>query len=189
MQPRLTTTVLAVVGPKAAACVTSLEAARNVTTLLTSSEDDPVQQTMKAWRQAARSRSLYTVHNADPLQPVVDSWSALFDGGPRGDLEVAVAETLARERSGAIGLPDFYLVVDPENFAGRKRDWYLGVLHRAAPHRVVPVAPEGELVRAALASLPHGKWWPEVNDLLEGLDLTLPDQPMVSTSSASDILT
>ncbi len=188
MQKRLSTTVVTIVGAGADAAVQSLDDARNVRTLRPSDDEPPAQRAMTAWQQVGKSRSLYTVHDADPLESVVTAWMALFEGGARGDLEVAVTEALARQRSDTIGLPDFYLVVDPEILPTGRRDWYLGVLHRAAPHRVVPVEPETELIRAALASLPHGPWWPEFPKLLDGLELILPDQPMVSSAATSDIL-
>jgi len=89
---------------------------------------------------------------------VVDAWVRLFDeSGPVGELEVASSETLARWRSGALELPDYFLVLDPELLSATRRHWYLGVLHAASRHRVVP-APAGSIA-TVLGSLASGRWW------------------------------
>jgi hypothetical protein len=49
-------------------------------------------------------------------------------------------------------------------------DFYLGPLRAARPHRVVVVPPGAEpagQVRDALRSLPHGPWWPPLDELLD----------------------
>ena len=95
-----------------------------------------------------RAHSPYLVHDADPLAAVGDAWVRRYDEqGPIGELEVAVAETLARWRVGSIELPDYYLVLDAEAWGATRRHWYLGVLHGAAPARVVPV-PDPDAGRA-----------------------------------------
>jgi hypothetical protein len=57
--------------------------------------------------------------------------------------------------------------------AGEPRpDFYLGPLHAARPHRVVVVPPGTERagqVRDALRSLPHGPWWPPLDELLDAI--------------------
>jgi hypothetical protein len=45
---------------------------------------------------------------------------------------------LARWRVGSIELPDYYLALDAESWTATRRHWFLGVLHTAAPARVVP---------------------------------------------------
>ena len=184
---RLATTVVAVVGDDAEACLRALSDAANVATVAVPAEpphDDPWTRAQEAWRRTVRSKARFTVHTVDPLAEVGDAWAAGFDSaaataGPRGRLEVAVAGTLARWRADTIGLPDYYLVLAPDDLPVERRHWYLGVLHRAAPHRVVPVAAEREAVLAAIARLPAGRWWPELPELLAGLDHELPDRPMV----------
>ncbi|MDH4075440.1 MAG: hypothetical protein OEY41_08110 [Acidimicrobiia bacterium] len=188
---RLATTVVAVVGDEAEACLRALAGAANVATVAVPAEpppDDPWTRAQEAWRRTVRSKARFTVHAVDPLAEVGDAWAAGFDlvapgaagsSGARGRLEVAVAGTLARWRADTIGLPDYYLVLAPDDLPSDLRHWYLGVLHRAAPHRVVPVAAEREAVLAAIARLPAGRWWPELPELLSGLDHELPDRPMV----------
>ncbi len=93
-----------------------------------------------------------------------------------GEVEVAVQETLARWRAGSIELPDYYLALDAERWAPTHRHWFLGVLHRAAPARVVPVAGNADEVAAALGHLSSGRWWPDLDRLLDGIERTVPDQ-------------
>jgi hypothetical protein len=107
---------------------------------------------------------------------VADAWARRYEGlGAAGELEVAVAETLARWRARALDLPDYYLVVDPEALGPTVRHWFLGVLRAAAPNRVVagaPARPAGD----ALAALRPGPWWPELDRLLADVDRVVPDQ-------------
>ena len=121
------------------------------------------------------SHSPYSVHDADPLAVVADAWVRRFDEqGPVGELEVAVRETLARWRVGSIELPDYYLVLDAERWGATRRHWFLGVLHHAAPARIVPV-PDAHAAGAALGHLTTGRWWPDVDALLDGVDQVVPD--------------
>jgi len=123
-----------------------------------------------------RVHSPYFVHDADPLAAVATAWVRRFDEqGPFGELEVAVAETLARWRVGSIELPDYYVVLGADQWGATRRHWYLGVLHRAAPARVVPV-PDAAAARGALGRLTTGRWWPDVDTLLDGIERVVPDQ-------------
>jgi len=108
--------------------------------------------------------------------PVADAWARLFDQqGPVGELEVTVQETLARWRSGAIELPDYYLVLDADSIDPTHRHWYLGFLHRAAPVRVVPVAATAAAVTDTVGHLASGRWWPDLDRLLHGVERVVPD--------------
>ena len=174
---RTSTTVVAVVGdPETThACVERLGYAANVVGLVVPPDDPPLDRAVAAWNDATRAHAPYFVHDADPLAAVADAWVRLYDEhGPRGELEVAVSETLARWRPGSIELPDYYLVLDAETWAPTRRHWYLGVLHTAAPARVVPVA-AGD-AEAALAHLGAGRWWPDLDELLDGIDRVVPDR-------------
>ncbi|MDH3681498.1 MAG: hypothetical protein OEV40_16300, partial [Acidimicrobiia bacterium] len=141
---------------------------------------EPQARADEAWRRARKSHAPYTMHDADPLQPVADAWAGSFAGEARGGLEVRVAETIARWRADSIGLPDYYLVLEPDDLPAGRRDWYLGVLHRAAPYRVVPVAADRGAVLTAIGRLEAGRWWPDVPELLAGVDRLLPDRLMTS---------
>jgi hypothetical protein len=163
---RHATTVVAVVGNGARAAVESLRGRANVRVVLT---EDPGE----AWRLAAGTSVPYLVHDADPLGAVADAWVRRFDeAGPAGELEVAVADVVARWRARAVGLPDYYLVVNGEELAPTRRHWYLGFLHAAAPARVVPATTLAD----ELGRLPTGRWWPDLDRLLEGVESVVPGQ-------------
>jgi hypothetical protein len=169
--------VVAVVGDadEARACVERLGRAANVTWLVPEPDDGPLDRAVTAWADAARSHSPYFVHDADPLAAVADAWVRRYDeAGPHGELEVAVAETLARWRPGSIELPDYYLALDAETWGATRRHWFLGVLHAAAPGRVVPtLATDAD---AALGHLASARWWPDLDELLAGIDRVVPDR-------------
>jgi hypothetical protein len=185
---RTGTTVVAVVGDDAAECVRRLGEAVNVVPVSVTADDPPLDRAVATWAEATHAHTAYLVHDADPLAAVADAWVRFFDEeGPVGELEVAVAETLARWRVGSIELPDYYVVLDAEAWGATRRHWYLGVLHRAAPARVVPVLDPDEAART-LPRLGAGAWWPDLDDLLGGIERVAPDQlasgPGSSTGSA-----
>jgi hypothetical protein len=76
----------------------------------------------------------------------------------------------------AIELPDYYLLLDPGSWGATRRHWYLGLLHRAAPTRVVPADAAADKVSASIATLASGRWWPELDRLLADVDRVVPDQ-------------
>jgi hypothetical protein len=182
---RTSTTVVAIVGRAAAACVERLGAAVNVVPVMVEAEHPPLDRAVAAWAEAARAHSPYLVHDADPLAAVADSWVRRFDEeGPVGELEVAVSETLARWRVGSIEMPDYYLVLEAEAWTATRRHWYLGVLHTRAPARVVPV-PDPDAAARMLPRLGAGAWWPDVDDLLEGIERVVPDQLVPGSTGSS----
>lgn len=181
---RTSTTVVAVVGSDAGsvpertagACVERLGEATNVVPVHPDLDDPPLDRAVAAWAETVRAHSPYLVHDADPLAAVADAWVRRFDeAGPIGELEVAVSETLARWRVGSIEMPDYYMVLDAESWAPTRRHWYLGVLHAAAPARVVPVTDPDAAARM-LPRLGAGAWWPDLDDLLGGIEQVVPDQ-------------
>jgi hypothetical protein len=177
--------VVTVVGTDAALCVERLGAARNVVAVEVDRDDPPLDRAVAAWAQAVRSHSPYLVHDADPVAAVADAWVRRFDEtGPIGELEVAVGETLARWRVGSIEMPDYYLVLDAESWTPTRRHWYLGVLHAAAPARVVPV-PDADAATRMLPRLGTGAWWPDLDVLLEGIEQVLPDQVVPGSGSVA----
>jgi hypothetical protein len=182
---RTSSTVVALVGPDAAQAVERLGQAMNVVPVTIDADDPPLDRAVRAWSEAARAHSPYLVHDADPLGAVADAWVRRFDAeGPIGELEVAVADTLARWRAGSIELPDYYIVLDAEAWGATRRHWYLGVLHAKAPARVVPVRDPDAAARM-LPRLGAGAWWPDVDDLLEGIERVLPDQLVPSSAGCS----
>jgi hypothetical protein len=173
---RTGTTVVAVVGDGASECVRRLGEATNVVPVSVDGDDPSLDRAVATWAEVTRAHTPYLVHDADPLAAVADAWVRLFDEqSPIGELEVAVAETSARWRVGSIELPDYYLVLDPERWGPTRRHWFLGVLHRAAPARVVPV-PDPDTAAHTLPHLGAGAWWPDLDELLEGIERVVPDQ-------------
>jgi hypothetical protein len=179
---RTGTTVVAVVGDGARECVGALGEAANVVPVSLDADDAALDRAVATWAEAVRAHTPYLVHDADPLAAVADAWVRYFDEqSPIGELEVAVSETLARWRVGSIELPDYYVVLDAEGWPATRRHWYLGVLHRAAPARVVPV-PDADAAARTLPRLGAGAWWPDLDDLLRGIERVVPDQ-LSSTGS------
>ena len=173
---RTSTTVVAVVGTGARACIERLGRGANVGTIVPEPSDASLDRAVAAWSEATRVHLPYFAHDADPLDAAATAWVRRFDEqGPVGELEVAVTDTLARWRAASIELPDYYLVLDAEGWTPTRRHWYLGVLHRAAPSRVVPV-PNADAAEATLPRLSAGRWWPDLDDLLDGIDRVVPDQ-------------
>jgi hypothetical protein len=174
---RHATTVVAVVGPRARAAAESLRGRANVRVVLPDEAEGPAERAGATWRRAAGTSVPYLVHDADPLAEVADAWVRRFDeGGPVGELEVAVADVVARWRARSVGLPDYYLVLDGEGLPPTRRHWYLGVLHGAAPARVLLAPASGPALAEALGRLPTGRWWPDLDRLLDGVDRVVPDR-------------
>ena len=182
---RTGTTVVAVVGDDTRACLDLLDHGANVVTHAADPEADPLDRAVAAWSAATRVHTPYFAHDADPLDATADAWIRRYDGeGPIGELEVAVVDTLARWRAGSVELPDYYLVVDAETWAPTRKHWYLGVLHAAAPARVVPVV-DADAAVAALGRLTPGRWWPDLDELLADIDRIVPDQVGAANPTAT----
>jgi len=138
-----------------------------------------------AVRRVFGAHTTYVVHDDDPLAAVADGWVRLFEeSGPIGELEVAVAETVARWRAGTAELPDYYLVAGVDTLTDTRRHWYFGVLRDAAARRVVPVDPDAGAVLGALEALAPGPWWPPVDRLLDGIERRAPD--LVTAGASAD---
>ena len=86
------------------------------------------------------------------------------------------AQGLERASNIRVELPDYYILLDPRSWDATRRHWYLGVLHRAAPSRVVPAEPASDQVQASIARLSSGRWWPELDRLLADVDRVVPDR-------------
>lgn len=173
---RVSTTVIAIVGPGARRAAELLGRAANVGAALPDPDAEPLDRAVEAWRDAPRTHLPYLVHDADPLALVADAWARHYDGeGPAGELEVAVAATLARWRARAVELPDYYVVLDADALGATRRHWYLGFLHAKGPVRVVP-ARDAEQAAATPPRLPAGRWWPPLDRLLDGVAAVVPDR-------------
>jgi hypothetical protein len=187
---RVNTTVVAVVGPTGGSSPLEHVRAANVRVLRPDDAATALERAVMAWEQARRTNTPYLLHDADPLAWVADAWSQRFENRDRaGDLEVAVAETLARWRARSLDLPDYYLLPDPEGLNPILRHWFLGLVGSAAPNRVVTTRP-GAPVVDQLADLHPGPWWPGLDLVLAGIDRALPEQlgPMGTTSGPVELV-
>src|SRR5262249_16391944 len=154
----------------------------NVVPVVADPSADPLTRAVAAWSEASRCHSPYCLHDADPLAAVASAWERRYDtfgddGSPViGELEVAIHETVAAWRAGSLELPDYYVVVDADRFGETRRHWYLGVLHAAAPSRVMPCSGGPAEVTAILPRLISGRWWPALDHLLDGIDRVVPER-------------
>jgi hypothetical protein len=136
---------------------------------------------VEALRRAGHASAPYALVPADPLAAVAASWRAMWDvsrpDGP-AEFEQEAAKALAAWRAGRFELPDYYLVLSVgsvgsvEGSADQGPDFHLGPLRSARPHRVAVVAATEPAQQAvgvlnALGSLRHGRWWPDLDELLE----------------------
>lgn len=162
-------------------------------------QPDAVEAATVALRQAARRSAPFSVVPADPLAAVAARWQAMWEvgsGGGAAAFEDQAARALTAWRARQFELADYYVVLavpapaqpggpgGPPGSAGAAAsdaagdggeplpDFYLGPLRAARPHRVVVVPPGIEpagQVRDALRSLPHGPWWPPLDELLDAI--------------------
>ncbi|RJL31868.1 hypothetical protein [Bailinhaonella thermotolerans] len=174
---RLNSTVVVVVGERAAEVVGSLGSLHNVRAVVRG-DRDPAEVT----EVVRRSGAMYVVHDADPLAEVARTWEAFFDGDePTGGLEVAIERALSDLRADRAILPDYYVVLDPEDLPPTRRHWWMGVMAAAAPVRVVPAKASAPDVAEALSGLSAGRWWPQdLASWLRALPRTVPDQPLLT---------
>ncbi len=173
---RAAATVVALVGRDTDAALTALDRAANVHAVVATDDGSDLDRAVQAWDAAARVHAPYAVHTADPLEAVAGAWVRLYEQtGPIGEVEVAVQATRQRHRAGSIELPDYYLVLDAESLTPTRRHWYLGVVHRHAPARVLPVDPSPEAVFGTLAGLSAGRWWPGLDEMIDGVERIAPD--------------
>jgi hypothetical protein len=139
-------------------------------------EPDRLTAAARALAEAGRRAAPFVLVPADPLAGVAAEWRAMWDlsaGTPGADaFEIQAATALAAWRAGRFELPDYYLVLARAAVAGTGPDLYLGPLRAARPARVAAVVSaedDGQAaaqVRQALRELPHGPWWPPLDELL-----------------------
>jgi len=135
-------------------------------------------------QEAARRRATYVVVPADPLAGVAAAWRAMWEvaAGPdaAAEFEKSAADALIAWRAKRFELPDYYLVIGPAGDAATGPDLYLGPVRAVRPHRVALAAvagPDDAATSGALTStislldtlrsLPHGPWWPPLDELLD----------------------
>jgi hypothetical protein len=159
---------------------------RSLNVTLIAADNDGTEAAAAALRRASGISSPYVLVNGDPLAAVATAWQTMWDvrrnHHDTADFELRAGEVLAGWRAGRFELPDYYLVVvstvvastdvaDPGKADGPP-DFYLGPLRAARPNRVaVAVAAEAreqaaEVLRV-LGSLPHGPWWPPLDQIID----------------------
>jgi hypothetical protein len=139
-------------------------------------EPDRLTAAARALAEAGRRAAPFVLVPIDPLAGVAADWRAMWDLSAAtpgaGPFEVQAAAALAAWRAGRFELPDYYLSLTPAAGQGSGPDLYLGPLRSARPRRVAAVlsaADDGQAagqVRQALRELPHGPWWPPLDELL-----------------------
>jgi hypothetical protein len=115
---------------------------------------------------------------ADPLGDVAAAWRKMWtiSAQARGtdEFELRAAQALAAWRAKQFELPDYYLVLADSPAAGgdalQAPDFYLGPLRAVRPSRVAVAAgsepgAQAAAVRSELGSLPHGPWWPPLEEI------------------------
>ncbi|MEU9891875.1 hypothetical protein [Sphaerisporangium sp. NPDC051011] len=179
---RLRSTVVVVAGERAAETVAGLDGLHNVRAVRRG-ERTPAEIT----DVVVRASATYVVHDADPLAEVGEAWTGFFDeAAPVGGLEVAIESTLAALRAERLILPDYYVVLDPDDMPETRRHWWLGVLAGAAPARVVPSPASASAVTHTLGSLSAGRWWPaDLEGWLRDLPRTIPDRAGLAAGSTA----
>jgi len=184
---RPTTVVLASVSPAAdvaavAACVGS---AANVAAVLVRDGDrDDSAGWQTVWSEIERVHATYAVTDADPLETLGRAYVAAWQSRHLERFDIAAVGVSANAPR-----PDFYLILDdgtPEqkldSERALRREWYFGLLARAAPARVLVAeagsAPEVtcDAVKRTLARLPCGAEIPRVPELAELARKRIPGQ-------------
>jgi hypothetical protein len=182
---RETSTVVALVGEVAEPLLAELGHSPNIAVVrapasagTTGAQDAAV---LPAWetgaaalREAARRSSPYVLVAADPLADVASAWRDMWEipgSGRPAQFETSAADALMAWRAKRFELPDYYLVIASAQPDDSGADLYLGPLRAARPRRVAAQVAGGpaqaEHVLDTLRSLPHGPWWPPLDQLID----------------------
>jgi hypothetical protein len=174
---RESSTVVVLVGEVPEPLLTDVARSPNIALVRPPEEEkDSLSAAAAALGQASHRASPYVLVQADPLADVAAQWRAMWDlsAGPRGPaaFEERAAEALSAWRAGRFELPDYYLALAPATAGGIGPDFYLGPLRAARPRRVEAVVTTDEngdasRVRQALRALPHGPWWPPLDEVID----------------------
>lgn len=181
MRPTTIVVVAASCAAAPAAVVTSAGRAANVTAVSREAGDEAAARSV--WAALERVQSTYAITEVDPLEPLCQAY---VEAWRERRLEHFDAAALAL--GAPCGRTDFYLVLDdgspgadPDHPDTLRREWYLGVVARAAPSRVIavpPGSPGGSLAAGAavdsaargvlgrLATLPAGPELPDAAELV-----------------------
>ncbi|MER7798176.1 hypothetical protein [Microbacterium sp. NPDC096154] len=186
-----TGTIVAVVGSASAPetadrVLASLEGIDGVETL-SLRDSDPA---LAANRIRAASRP-WVVHDADPLEHVAAAWVELFEErSTLGTLELEVRQVLEHFAEGTALMPDYYIVLEPEDAPDTWRHWWCGALGHRAPRRILPAhapgSPRDAAIRQLLGALPSSRPWPAPASWLPGLAFEIPDRVGLRDRSGDD---
>ncbi|HET8780674.1 MAG TPA: hypothetical protein VFM66_11415 [Agromyces sp.] len=165
-------TTLVVVGDEATSAIHALEGFANVRAAsFGGASDDEVT------RWSATSDAPYVVHDRDPLGHVAAAWVEFFDDqSTYGVLELEIERALEAAERHAISVPDYYVVLQPEELPTTWKHWWLGVLASESPARVIPWPHGDESLARLLRRLPTGRAWPDVESWLPGVVGAVPDR-------------
>lgn len=171
-----TGTVVAVVGTASEGALATLDGLAGVQTLALAGSEPGI-----AARRIVAAGTPWVVHDADPLEHVAAAWIELYEErATLGSLEIEVETALAQFAAGEAIMPDYYIVLDPEEAAGTWRHWWCGALGHRAPQRVLPAqsptTPRDAALRRLLGGLPSSQPWPDPASWLPGLAFDIPDR-------------
>lgn len=171
--PRSTTLVL--VGSESAAALGALSRLSNVRVSSFPAERDVSDEDVARW--VSQADAPYVVHDRDPLGHVASAWVEFFDDlATIGTLDLEVERAVAGLEAGGLSLPDYYIVTEPESLAPTWKHWWLGVLPKAAPTRVIPFTEGQSSLSRVLRQLPTGRGWPNPNPWLHEVARSVPDR-------------
>ena len=171
-------TVVVLAGQASEALLAAVGRSMNVSLVRPGDAASELEAAADALRRAAGISSPYVLVAADPLAAVAAEWRAMWEpagvAGGSEAFELRAVEALAAWRANRFELPDYYLVLaeqaGPGTDTGQHPDFYLGPLRSVRPHRVAVVAAAEPAAQAAgllseLGSLPHGRWWPSLEEI------------------------
>lgn len=165
-------TTLVVVGSETTTAIRSLSGLANVRAASFAEASDA-----DVARWAAVSDTPYLVHDHDPLGHVAAAWVEFFDDqSSYGVLELEIEQALDALDRHELTVPDYYVVIHPEDLAPTWKHWWLGVLATASPNRIVPW-PDAEVsLDRLLRRLPVARAWPDPERLIRGVVGAVPDR-------------
>jgi hypothetical protein len=171
-----TATVVAIVGDQSEEALASLDGIRGVDVLSLHGSETTI-----ATRRIAAATTPWVVHDADPLAHVAAAWVELFEErSTLGALEVEVETAIALFDRGSALMPDYYIVLEPEEAPDTWRHWWCGALGHRAPQRVLtshaPTTPRDAALRRLLSNLPSSRPWPDPASWLPHLPFEIPDR-------------
>jgi hypothetical protein len=171
-----TGTIVAVVGEQSEEALATLDGIPGVDVLALQGSEPAI-----AARRIAAAGTPWVVHDADPLEHVAAAWVELFEErSTLGALEFEVETALGMFADGDALMPDYYIVLEPEDAPGTWRHWWCGALGHHAPQRVLtapaPSTPRDAALRRLLSRLPASRPWPDPAAWLPHLAFEIPDR-------------